>query len=47
MNYQRLVKCSLVDGSILKEYTSMLFDLDAPSGIAANAWPSLGPNNPE
>jgi WD40 repeat protein len=25
----------------------MLFDLDASSGIAADIWPSLGPNTPE
>jgi WD40 repeat protein len=44
---ERLVKCSLTDGSILKDYTSMLYDPIRPTGIPAEIWNILGPNSQE
>jgi hypothetical protein len=40
------VKYSLTDGSILKDYTSMLFDAKRPISIPAWIWLSIGPNSP-
>jgi hypothetical protein len=42
----RLVKCSLTDGTILKDYTSMLFDAERPTGIPAEIWQGIGPSSP-
>jgi hypothetical protein len=44
---ERLVKCCLTDGSILKDYTSMLFDAERPTGIPAQIWDVIGPSNPK
>jgi WD40 repeat protein len=41
----RLVKCCLTDGSILKDYTSMLFDAKRPNRIPAEMWRVMGPNS--
>ena len=43
---KRLVKCCLTDGSILKDYTSMLFDAKRPTGISAARFDLIGPNGP-
>jgi hypothetical protein len=40
------VKFCLTDGSILKDYTSMLFDAKRPTGIPAEMWEVMGPNSP-
>ena len=42
----RLVKFCLTDGSILKDYTSMLFDTKRPTGISTEIWELIGPNTP-
>ena len=42
----RLVKCSLTDGSILKDYTSMLFNPNRPTGIPVEVWDMMGPKSP-
>jgi WD40 repeat protein len=46
LGYKRLVKCCLTDGSILKDYTSMLFDAKRPTGIPAQMWQKIGPSSP-
>jgi hypothetical protein len=47
INDERLVKFSLVDGSIIKDYTSMLYDRNAPSDLPAEFWENLGANSAE
>jgi hypothetical protein len=44
---ERIVKCSMIDGSILKDYTSMLYDANSPSDIPAKFWESSGANSPK
>jgi hypothetical protein len=44
LGFKRLVKCCLTDGSILQEYTSMLFDAERPTGIPAEIWDIIGPS---
>ena len=46
LEVKRVVKCCLNDGSILKEYTSMLFDPERPTGIPAHVWQVIRPNSP-
>ncbi len=46
LGYARLVKCCLTDGSILQDYTSMLFDAERPTGIHAEIWDIMGPSSP-
>jgi WD40 repeat protein len=43
---KKLVKCCLTDGSILQDYTSMLFDAERPTGIPAQMWDDIGPSSP-
>jgi hypothetical protein len=43
---ERLVKCCMTDGSILKDYTFMLFDAKRPTGIPADVWEKIGANSP-
>ena len=43
----RLVRCCLTDGSILKDYTSMLFDTKRPTGIPVEMWEVVRPTGPE
>jgi WD40 repeat protein len=43
----RLVKCCLTDGSILKDYTSMIWDAKVPTGIPAEIWHVIGPKSPK
>jgi WD40 repeat protein len=43
---KRLVKCCLTDGSILQDYTSMLWDAERPTGIPAEVWDDIGPSSP-
>jgi WD40 repeat protein len=50
LGQRRLVKCSLIDGSILKDYTSMFSDANRPAGIppgmSQEIWPKItGANN--
>ena len=40
----RLVKCCLTDGSIMKDYTSMLYDSETHTDIPAELWDIIGPN---
>jgi WD40 repeat protein len=47
INDERLVKCSLVDGSIIQDYTSMLYDAECQSDLPAEFWENLGANSPE
>ena len=46
LEYKQLVKCSLTDGSIIKDYTSMFFDLRRPATIPYEIWDMIGPNSP-
>jgi WD40 repeat protein len=47
VEYERLVKCCLTDGSILKDYTSMLFDAERPTTIPAEMWDVMKPSSPQ
>jgi WD40 repeat protein len=47
LEYKRLVKCCLTDGSTVKDYTSILFDAERPTGIPAEIWEIIGPNSPQ
>jgi WD40 repeat protein len=46
LDSERLVKCCLIDGSIVKDYTSMLFDAKRPTDITAEIWEEIGPSGP-
>jgi WD40 repeat protein len=47
LGHKRLVKCCLTDGSILKDYTSMIWDAKLPTGIPVEIWHVIGPKSPE